>query len=723
MFTASGPRASDTLISPERLRSFFRPRSVAMVGASDKSAFSMLAYGNLMQFGFGDHTYLVNPRSPIVHGRPTVANIGDIDEPVDVAFLMVPQEQTLEAMSEAAEAGIRNAVVLSSGYGEAGAVGRRAQEDLVEHARKLDMLVLGPNHLGFVNFVDHVPVAAIPGLPDERGSIALLSQSGASSMAMLDFAVASGNNLSYLVTLGNEAMITAGHALEYFVQDEATRAVAIFLETIREPETFRRAALAALDAGKAVVCLKAGSSQLAARTATAHTGALVGDDRVIDAMFRDLGVIRVDSIEDMMVTAGLAALTGPVGIGGLAIASVSGGACDIIADRAENEGIELSSLTPQTVSRLLEVLPEYATPQNPLDVTGTAVIRTEIFRDSIRALADDPSVAIVGVVTSIPMEGDGPFFGQESINAIGVGAKGAAKPVVLINQIMQPLSSFPRGVIQLAGIPFMVNGLGHAVRGFAGLLSWSGRRRAIRASSAEPAFTPLHVELPAPPSGTWSENDARILLARAGIPVAPSVLVTDEGSAVATAAEFGGQVAMKIVSPDILHKSDIGGVRLNVDGEHAVRGAYRAVISAGSRVRGARIDGVLVAPMRPNGIELLVGATRDPQWGPILAIALGGIFVEIFGDSVLTSLPVSPQRVGELLQTLKAAPLLDGARGTEATDIGRLATVISRIGDLVLSLGDGLESLEVNPLRVAGDEIEALDALVTWASVEESPAQ
>src|SRR5215469_15494042 len=338
-------------ITGDRLTTLFRPRSVALVGASDKSVFSMIAYSNLAEFGFADRTYLVNRRGAVTHGRPTAGSCAEIGEPVDVAFLMVPQAGTLEAMSDAAAAGIRNAVVLSSGYGEAGEGGRAAQAELVAHAESLGMVLLGPNHLGFANLTEGIPVCSIPGLPREGGPVALLSQSGASSSAMVDFATMVNVGLSYLVTLGNEAMITAGHVLDFLVDDPGTRAVAVFMETVRDPETFRRAARRAAQAGKAIVVLKAGSSELSARTAAAHTGALVGDDRVIDAIFADLGVIRVDSIEDMLITAGAAAALGRLDRPGIGIVSISGGACDIVADRAEDLGAPLPELAGPPATR------------------------------------------------------------------------------------------------------------------------------------------------------------------------------------------------------------------------------------------------------------------------------------------------------------------------------------------------------------------------------------
>ena len=264
-----------TVITPGRLGSLLRPRSVALVGAADKSGFSLMAYRNLVEFGLGEHTHLVNRRGAPTHGQPTVTSCTQIAEPVDVAFMMVPRAGTLDALADAAAAGIRHALVLSSGYADAGEAGQRAQADLVARAEALGILLAGPNHLGFANFIDQVPVTAIPGLPHAAGPVALVSQSGMSASAMLDFATMTGVGLSYLVTLGNEAMITAGHVLDYLVGDEHTKTIAMFLETIRDPGVFAAAAHRAAQAGKAVVVLKTGRSELSARTAAAHSGAAV----------------------------------------------------------------------------------------------------------------------------------------------------------------------------------------------------------------------------------------------------------------------------------------------------------------------------------------------------------------------------------------------------------------------------------------------------------------
>jgi acyl-CoA synthetase (NDP forming) len=453
------------VITPGRLDSMFRPRSVALVGAADKSMFSGNAYQNLVDFGLGGRTYLVNRRGVPVHGRSSVTSCQAIGEPVDVALMMVPQAGTLDALADAAAAGIRNVIVLSSGYGEAGAPGRAAQDELVSAAERLGILVLGPNMLGFANFVDRAVVSSIPGLPQVSGSVALLSQSGASSSAMVEYAAMAGVDLSYMVTLGNEAMITAGHILDYMVDDEATKAVAIFLETIRDPATFAAAARRAAAAGKAVVALKAGSSALAARTAQAHTGALVGDDRVTGAVLRELGVIRVDSIEDMLVTAGAAATIGRLPRRGTCVVSISGGACDILADRAQDEGLEFPAFTPETAEKIGAVMPSYGTVQNPLDVTGAAIIDPGIFTSAIAAAGNDPSVGSVMVVYGFPLR-DSPMVSHQrrTYTAIGAGIEQSAVPVILVNQVQQPITSFTRALMAESGIPAAVSGLVQGVK-------------------------------------------------------------------------------------------------------------------------------------------------------------------------------------------------------------------------------------------------------------------
>jgi hypothetical protein len=328
-------------------------------------------------------------------------------------------------------------------------------------------------------------------------------------------------------------------------------------------------------------------------------------------------------------------------------------------------------------------------------------------------MSGDPSVGVVGIVNSLPWIDTGrPYMGQMFVDAIGAGMRAASGPTAYINQVMQPVTGYTRATMEHGGVPYVIPGLRQAVVALSNVAWWS---EAARTPDAVPAPEPEPV--PVPPAGQrrgkWSEHAARTLLSNAGIPVVPARLAGSADEAVKAAADLGGPLAVKLASADVLHKSDIGGVRLDVPpDEDAVRAAYQAVIAAAPA--GARVDGVLISPMRRGGTELLVGVVPDPQWGPVLAVAIGGLFVEVLQDSALAPLPVTPGQAGRLLDRLRGRAVLDGARGAPPADRAALTGVIARIGDLALALADDLQSLEVNPLLAAGARIEALDAVVTW---------
>lgn len=463
-----------SLTTRQRLTSLLHPRSVVLIGATDRSGFSRVAYANLVESGHGEHIHLVNRRGSPAHGRATVTSCTQIREPVDLAFAMVPQAAIPAALADAAAAGIRNVLVLSSGFADAGETGRQAQEELVALAESLGMLVLGPNHLGFANLVDRIPVTAIPGLPHADGPVALVSQSGMGASAMLDFATMTGVGLSYVVTLGNEAMVTAGDVLDYLVDDEHTKAVALLLETVRHPADFAAAARRAAEAGKAVVVLKTGRSEVSARAAAAHTGASLAGDPVIDEVSGELGVMRAASIEDLVLTAGVAAALGRLDRPGIGVVSISGGACDMIADHAADAGALLPDLAPATCRVLGQLLPPFATAQNPLDITGAAIIEPGLFSRAIEIMSGDPAVGVVAVISALPWQPvSEPWLGQSLADAIGAGAQRARVPVVQVTQALQPVTGYTRQVMAAAGIPYVLPGLQHATQALANLARWS----------------------------------------------------------------------------------------------------------------------------------------------------------------------------------------------------------------------------------------------------------
>ena len=590
-------------ITGDRLTSLFRPRSVALVGVSDKSAFSMIAYQNLVRFGFADRTYLVNRRGAATHGRPTVTSCTQIGEPVDVAYLMVPQAGTLAALDDAAAAGIRNACVLSSGYGEAGEAGRAAQAELAAHARSLDMVLLGPNHLGFANFVDGYRSARSRACRRSQDRWRCCRRAAPVPRPCSDFAAMVNVGLSYLVTLGNEAMITAGHVLDFLVDDPATRAVAIFMETVRDPGVFRRAARRAAEAGKAIVALKAGSSALSARTAAAHTARSTGDDRVIEAVLRRPRR-HPGRLDRGHADHGRCRGARPPG------AARHRHRVDLRRrlrhrgrpGRRSRRGAARAGRPDRQA--LGQIMPAYGTVQNPLDVTGAAIIDPSIFTRAIEAMSalTRRSASSAGQLGALDRRR--PLSGQMFVDAIGSGVQAARRPVAYINQVMQPVTETPARSWNAAGAlrhPRPAPGGGRAAQ----------PRLVVRAPGARdlvPAPPAITVRRLASGAGSGRRRPPDQLLSAAGVPVVPAGCILGRGGGQGRPPDYGGPVALKVVSPQILHKSDIGGVRLNVPGRRAgIRDAYAAVTAAAAAVDGADVEGVLGQPMRSGGTELLGG--------------------------------------------------------------------------------------------------------------------
>jgi acyl-CoA synthetase (NDP forming) len=719
--------------SAERLRSFLSPRSVAIVGASDRSGWSAGAFVNFEKIGFDGSLHLVNRNGGVVHGRQAVTSCREIGEPVDLALMLVGAKGLPNALADAASAGISSVVVLASGFGEAGGHGASVQSELVELCRELDIVCLGPNCLGFVNVVDRAPAwSGMMPVPLVAGQVAIVSQSGATGSEIATFASAQNIGLSHIISTGNEAIVDTIAMASAVIEDERVRAVAMFVESIRDGERFRRLAERAAALEKPIVMMKVGTSSLAAEIALTHTGALVGDDRVVDAALRQAGVIRVQSLEELAVTAGLLAHTGPLPPGGLGVVSISGGACDIIADNAEVVGLPLPALAPSTQARFEELLPDFGTLRNPLDITGAASENPALFGDALEAIADDPSVAVLAAIYILPTEGRAARFGPR-LEHIARGLNAAGDRGILVAPTAGDINPFVAGMLEELGIAHAVSGVRDAIDAIGNAIRWSSwLRRPQRPGGADMEEERVSTSPPpvasdfrgaAPPeasrgelelpdgNGQWSEVRGLELLAAHGVPVVPWRLARSGEEAVAAARELGYPVVVKVVSREILHKTDIGGVALGLGDDDGVRGAFARVVAAAGD---AHVDGALVAPMRGGGVELIVGVVRDPQWGPTLAVGLGGVWVHVADDTSLRVLPVGEADVREMLDELRGSALLKGARGSRAADLEQLVQTIVAFAQLAERLGPALASLEINPLRVDGSTIEALDAVVVW---------
>jgi acyl-CoA synthetase (NDP forming) len=708
-------------VSPERLAEFFAPRSVAIVGASSESFWGVNIVRNLTRQGFAGAVVPISRRRARVFDRDCLPSLRDLTAPVDLAYVLAPPHAVGDVLADAAAAGVRNAVVLAGGFSEAGDGGGRLQEQLVQQAAAAGLCILGPNCPGFVNMTAGVSAYGqeIPeGL--RTGGVAVLLQSGALASAVLKFAHAFGLGISTLACMGNEAVISAADVLGHLIRDPATRVIAMFLEQIRDGARFQALAREALAAGKPIVVLKVGRTPAGQRAALAHTGAIAGDAAVTNAAFRQAGIIGVRSLEELLLTAGLLAQGPRLRGRRLAVVTASGGACDIIADRASDEGLELPAFSPATSGFLAEYLPDFATVQNPLDVaaidtfrdTGTVATPTDLVAERVAQDTGFDALLYMGF-NMVPFVEPAPAEReklQARIAHLGRMMRTSPVPVVAVSQTCLGVGRFARelydanGIYLLGGIEFGLAAIGNAVR-------WEETRakEAGRDDRTWPAMASLSF---ARRSGTWSEAAGRELLLAAGAPVVPAELAVSADDAIAAAGRLGFPVAAKICSAQIAHKSDIGGVALDLRDPAAVRAAFLRIRAAAEAVPGAKVEGVLVSPMRPPGVELFVGLTVDPTFGPTLAVGLGGIWIEVLKDVALRVLPVGEEHIVDMLLSLKGRPLLEGARGRRPVNLRAAAQAILRMTQAGLALGADLKTLEVNPLWCDGDLVEALDVLV-----------
>jgi acyl-CoA synthetase (NDP forming) len=670
---------------------------------------------NLNAYGFEGDVRLVHPRGGEAFGRPVAKSCAELDG-LDLAIIVVSAARVPTAMREAKAAGAVGAVVLAAGYGEAGKQGHKDEEALIALSRELDLPFLGPNGLGFCNLVNR-SVAWLGPIPRPviRGSIALISQSGNMASTAGSLAARQGIGLSHVVSTGNESVISLSDVAGCLVEDPDVKVVAIFAESIADPAMFLTVARRAAELQKPIVVLKIGRSRLAQRLAQTHTGALVGNDRLIDAAFRSTGVIRVDSLEQLVASSGLLAATGVLRAGGLGVVSTSGGTNDVIADHADAAGVDLPLLSPETVNALDSLDLPFAASQNPFDVTGLGVRNPEVWRKSVDAMLADPGIALVAaagfqqIAHASDLTGLGVDVERFRWIASTLGDQ-RRRGLILLNTL-QDISDHQRDLLSSIDAPHVLPGLQHGLDAIADVFDWSTW---IRRHAERPPTSCAAVEVPFGASGSWWELPALRLFETHGIPVAPTELVTSAEAAVATAARIAGPVVVKVAAPTLTHKSDIGGVVLGVVTASEVAAAFNTVTATASAA-GHVPEGAVIAPMRPLGVDLLLGTVRTDDWGTFLVIGMGGTEAEAFEDQATRLLPISVEEAREMLEKLPGGRLLTAPRTGDPADLDAVATVVHSFAELAYGLGSALLSAEINPLRVRGRQIEALDGLVEWS--------
>ena len=479
-----------TGLGPGSLRALFHPQSIALIGASDSSGWSLGTFSNLRDHGFNGRVHLVNHRAEQVHGEKAYRSLTEVPEPVDLAYVMVPTDAVLPVLREGAGLGIGAYVILTAGFGETGGEGARREEEIIAFARERGLTVLGPNGNGFINAGAGITPYGLPIPPPLlHGPVGVVLQSGGLASSVLSFAQSRNIGISLLVSMGNESMLSVADIVRHLVDDPDTKVIALFLESIRQPGDFAAVARQALAAGKPIVALKVGRSDTARHTAQAHTGALAGDDNVVDAVFRQLGVIRVRSLEDLIITAGLLA-RGPLPGPRLGVVTPSGGASEIIADRAQDEGLELPAFAPETVAALTAMLPRFATVANPLDVTGYVVVDRTLLGRALEIVVGDPGIDVVLLLAELPRdEPADPALARALLEANARRVAAAPRPVVVVSNALTDITAVGRAYQASTGYPPVAGGMEHGVAAIGAAVRWS---RAYRdAAAAARASFPL----------------------------------------------------------------------------------------------------------------------------------------------------------------------------------------------------------------------------------------
>jgi acyl-CoA synthetase (NDP forming) len=678
-----------------------RPRSVAVIGASaDAGKMTGRPVGYLQKYGFDGDIWPVNPRAESIAGLRCYPDAAALPAAPDAAIVLLGPERAEAAVRDLARRGCQAAIVLASGYGEANEEGARRQQALREAAG--GMRLLGPNTIGLVNLTDGIMLSAtgaleVGSLP--RGRISVVSQSGGILGSLLSRAADRGIGFAKLVSTGNEADLDSSDLIEHLVEDEATEVIAVYMEGLRRPEAFKRAARRAAELGKPIVVYKVGRSESGARAATSHTGALAGADRVYDALFRQHGVIRAESFTDLLDIPAALAAGRPMAGQRVAILTSTGGAGTLLADNCGLSGIEVPAPDPATTARLAALLNEdpAAIGRNPVDVT-LAGLRPDLFRGAIDALTESSSFDAVVVV---------------------IGSSALATPDIVAGAIVECQARSGKPILAYVSphAPHLVRLLnGQGIPAFATPESCATVLRALRRRALPPAATPVAADdavLAGFAAGNLNEAESKALFARFGVPVAREHAVPDAAAAGAAARELGGELVLKILSREIAHKSDLGGVRLGLAAEDVPEAC--ATMLQHLRAAGAPApEGFLVQERIRGGVEMILGFHRDPQLGPVVLLGSGGVAAELFQDTALRLLPMTRDDAAAMVEELRAARLLRGFRGAPPADVRALVDAVMAFATMAGAAGERLLEAEINPLFVLpeGQGARAADGLV-----------
>jgi len=688
------------------LSPLLKPRSLAIVGISQPDRFGGILFHNLQTFAYPGKIFGVNPRYETLYDRPCYASLADLPEVPDCVLLAVPDRGLLAALKEAAECGVPAAVIFGTAQSDAEEAEGSLVASLEAVARESGMVLCGPNCMGFVSMAQHLPATGYVANAQARaGGVTLITHSGSVWDAFLQNDRDLGFN--YIISSGSERVTTAADYMQFALADPSTRVIGLFLEAVRDPETFVSALEEAAERDIPVVVLKTGSTPRGAELARAHSGALAGRDAAYEAVFRRYGVSRCTSIDELMDTLELFATGIRPRNRNVAALHDSGGQRALMVDLAERVGVEFAAIGSETEKRLAAVLESGLDPVNPLDAWGTGNDAEAIYEECLRALDADPETGVNVVACDLYPTDDADFFYPKIVEAI---LGDLQNPLVWMVHLTSATSRRQAGALREMGVPVLM-GTETGLRALAHLITYAEFRRAL---PSQPV--PAGRSVPPPSNlealrgdlraavGPLDEYASKKILAAYGLTTTREFRVGDEAGARAAGETIGYPLVVKTAAGQ-LHKTERDGIRLGVRDETELALVYQ---DFEARLGAA----VLVQERVPEAPELFLGLVRDAQFGPMLSLGTGGIFVEILEDVRMLTLPTSAHRVREALDSLRGSSLFRGARGRPPADIEAAVQAALGLSALAEDLGEEIAELDINPLRVLADGAVVVDALI-----------
>ncbi|MDT4925468.1 MAG: hypothetical protein QOG01_3181 [Pseudonocardiales bacterium] len=714
---------------PEAATALLTPRTVAVVGDTPTAGRGGLLHEQLLRRGFTGALVPVNPNYDEIRGLPAFPTVSDYGAPVDFVAVTLGPARAVDCLRDSVRAGARAVLYIGSGFAEVGGEGAAIQRELVEIAAQHGVALAGPNCYGMANvrgqfapFFGALPEPLVP------GPVALLSGSGALTHAIGDVLAARGTGFGYVITVGNEAGVDTADYISLLADDPEIRVIACYLETLRDADRFAAAAEKAAAVGQQLVVLTVGRSDAARRASAAHTGALAGQARVLQAFLRELGAIVVRDLDELVEAVELASYVRRIGAGPIAVTTISGGGGAVLADLCADVGLPLTAFEEPVLAALRSAIPGGGTIGNPVDLTGLATDDDAILADSLRALdrahgestsgesAPDSGLLLFAVNTPLAAgEEDRELYRRLAATVVRVAPE-LNSPVALLTLTSGALDQKLVDLAHEAGIPVLQGAresLAAAARLRARLPVTGAVGRRSAAATTQRADAALRLLRRRAPGSSLTPGDAAEILRAAGVPVATGRVVAGAAEAIELAEQLGYPVVAKIESPDVLHKSDIGGVLLDLRTAEQVRVAAETIVALGVRL-GARVQGIRIEKQVPEGVEVLLGVTVDPRIGPALVVGAGGIYTEVLDDAALMLAPATASSVRAGVATLRINQMLGGMRGQAPADVDSLVSTAVALSEFAWAARDELVAIDVNPVIVhaAGRGVTAVDAAV-----------